>query len=111
MRGIIWCNKIEDGSIELERMINNYEQMGYEVNEYRKSQYYGSIVQFNNNDVWEVRQPNENNQGVRCNISYIDRTIDRYTVDTLIRHSMIATPYTAYKYFYPASEENIEVEI
>lgn len=85
MKGVIWCNKIEDGNIELQRMIDN-------------------------GDVWEVRHPSEDVRGVRCNISYIDRTIDRYTVDTLIRKTMILTPYTAYKYFYPASQD-LEVEI
>lgn len=110
MKGVIWCNKIEDGNIELQRMIDNYERMSYTTVSQVISKNNSRVV-FDNGDVWEVRHPSEDVRGVRCNISYIDRTIDRYTVDTLIRKTMILTPYTAYKYFYPASKQDLEVEI
>lgn len=107
MIGIIWTENIEAGNKKLEQMIEDYSQTKINMTSYMHSKY-GSIVSFENGDRWRVVLPSDRRRGERCNIAYIDRTIDKKTVDEVIFPSLIRYPYTAYKYIAlsPEIEDN-----
>lgn len=93
---------MEDGNVELQRMIDNYIAMQHAITSQVISKNNSRVI-FDNGDEWRVLTATENRRGIRCNIAYIDRTIDKHIVETVIQRTMVSMPYMAYKYFYPAS--------
>ena len=97
IKGIIWCNNIENGLRELDSIIKNY-RLFYNINwrEYSKD---SNTVVFSNNDIWEVLTTKYNGHGARCNISYIDCNIDEEYIKSVIIPATISLPFNGIQYY------------
>ena len=76
-------------------MINRYEQMKIKVVKNYCSKYNNSYAEFENGDTWKVVKANDSARGQRCNIAYIERSIDYDTYRCIIAPKMFDSPYTA----------------
>lgn len=95
MKGIIYYeSSFEKANEELKKMIDRYNQMRIPVTKchYRK---FGSYAEFENGDTWQVIKANEGARGYRCNIAYIERSIDYDTYCCIIAPKMIDFPFAA----------------
>lgn len=97
MIGIIWTDNINEGNITLEQMIEDYNKLGINTISYMKSKY-GSKVGFDNGDYWKVVRPSKNQRANKCNVAYIDRTINKEVLHTVIYPTLVAYPYSAYRF-------------
>lgn len=96
MKGVIWCTNLSDGNKMLEKIIDNYEFYGIdmEINGYKHSKLNGSSVTFNNGDNWRVCKANEYSRGVRCNIAYIQKNIPYNIYRTIILPTIFDYPFS-----------------
>ena len=97
VKGIIWCNDIENGLKKLDSIIKDY-RLFYNINWREYSKDSNSIV-FSNNDIWEVLTTKHNGYGVRCNISYIDHNIDKEYIESVIMPATISLPFNGIQYY------------
>ena len=97
IKGIIWCNNIENGLKKLDTIIKDY-RLFYNINWREYSKDSNSIV-FSNNDIWEVLTTKHNGYGVRCNISYIDHNIDKEYIESIIIPATISLPFNGIQYY------------
>ena len=97
IKGIIWCNNIENGLKKLDSIIKDY-RLFYNINWREYSKDSNSIV-FSNNDIWEVLTTKHNGYGVRCNISYIDHNIDKEYIESVIIPATISLPFNGIQYY------------
>lgn len=54
---------------------------------------------FFNNDIWRIVPATKYSKGYRCNISLIDRDIEKSIISDIILPMTISTPYSAYNYY------------
>ena len=95
MRGIIYYkSSFINGNEELKKMIDRYNQMQISVKKchYKKV---GSWAEFENGDIWQVVKASENARGYRCNIAYVERSIDYDIYRHIISPQMLDFPYAA----------------
>ena len=95
MKGIIYYeSNSENANDELKKLVDKYNQMQIPVVKchYRKI---GSYAQFENGDIWQVVKANESARGYRCNIAYIERSINYDTYRCIIAPKMFNFPYSA----------------
>ena len=97
IKGIIWCNDIENGLEKLNSVIKDYKPF-YDIS-WKVSSKDSSIVVFSNNDIWEVLTTKHNGYGVRCNISYIDHNIDKEYIESVIIPATISLPFNGIQYY------------
>lgn len=81
---------------ELKKIVDQYNFMNIPVEQchYKKI---GSYARFENGDTWQVVRANESARGYRCNIAYIERSIDYNTYRCIIAPKMIDFPYSGYR--------------
>ena len=98
IRGIIWGSTLEEAKEKLTRLKHNYlachRTITYEVNSPL-----AGIVEFDDGDFWEARVPNEASCGIRCNISYVSRSIDPDLIDNIIAPCTSRSPFNALHYY------------
>ena len=98
IRGIIWGSTLEEAKEELTRLKHNYltchRTIIHEVN----SRLAG-VVEFDDGDFWEARVPNEASRGIKCNISYVSRSIDPDLIDNIIAPCTSLLPFNALRYY------------
>lgn len=99
MKGIIYCNKLEKGLEQFERIVEDYKKIGIEILGRPKATTSSVSVTFANEDYWIVTTPKENARGRSCNIAYIDEMISDSIIQTIIKPTIKALPYQAYKYY------------
>lgn len=95
MRGIIYYeSNSENANDELKKMVDRYNQMHIPVTKchYKKI---GSYAEFENGDIWQVVKANESARGYRCNIAYIERSINYNTYRCIIAPKMLDFPFAA----------------
>ena len=95
MKGIIYYeSSFENANEELKRIVDNYNKSGIPVTKchYKKI---GSYAEFENGDTWKVLRANESARGARCNIAYIERSINYDAYRCRIAPSMFDFPYAA----------------
>lgn len=97
IKGIIWCNNIENGLRELDSIIKNY-RLFYNISWREYSKDSNSVV-FSNNDIWEVLTTKYNGYGAHCNISYIDHNIDKEYIESVIIPATISLPFNGIQYY------------
>lgn len=98
MKGIIWCKFSGDGGKQLDKIMNDYLRLNFEL---RHRSGPPSTAVFSNGDVWEVRRATDSSRGVSCNISYISYDIAPEEIDTIINPATKASPYQAFYYYNP----------
>ena len=97
IKGIIYYeSSFEKANEELKKMVNRYNQKRIPVTKchYKKI---GSYAEFENGDTWQVVRANESARGYRCNIAYIERSIDYDTYRCIIAPKMIDFPVSAFR--------------
>lgn len=97
IKGIIYYeSSFEKANEELKKMVDRYNQKRIPVTKchYKKI---GSYAEFENGDTWKVVKANENACGARCNIAYVERSIDYNTYCRRIAPSMIDFPFSAFR--------------
>lgn len=99
MKGIIWGSSITRAQDQLKQVCYKYKIIGIKCKQERHSHYMSEII-FENGDLWIALKACENARGYRCNISYIDDSIDNDIVDRIIRPATRALPFDGIKYFY-----------
>ena len=95
MRGIIYYeSSSENANDELKKLVDRYNQMRIPVIKchYKKI---GSYAEFENGDIWQVVKANDSARGYRCNIAYIERSINYDTYRCIIAPKMLDFPYAA----------------
>lgn len=96
MKGVIWGQTFESAKEQLDRIVSNYEKIGYEKVCITKDQ-----ALFCNGDVWAIKSASNPTLGLRANIAYIDNRIDQQIIDEVIKPSLTLLPYTAIHYYFP----------
>lgn len=95
MKGIIYYeSSFEKANEELKKMIDRYNQMHIPVTKchYKKI---GSWAEFENGDTWQVVKANDSARGYRCNVAYIERSVNYNTYCCIIAPKMIDFPFSA----------------
>ena len=98
MIGIIWYKSIDKGMKKLEDIIHGYKTMGIDC-EFKTNSKEDIYCIFSNGDIWRAELPNKKRFGLKCNISYIERDIDKYTLDSIILPATIMPPFTGISYY------------
>ena len=97
MKGIIYYeSNFEKANEELKKMIDKYNRMQIPVVRcyYKKN---GSYAEFENGDTWQVVKANDSARGNRCNIAYIERSINYDTYRCIIAPKMFDFPFSAFR--------------
>lgn len=97
MKGIIYYNSSwENGNKQLQQIVTNYERMKIPVVKchYLRS---GSWAEFENGDTWKVLCANDFARGYRCNIAYIERSINYDIYRCIIAPTMMDFPFSAFR--------------
>ena len=95
MKGIIFYESdFIKANEELKKIVDKYNFMHIPVEHchYKKI---GSYARFENGDTWQVVKANEGARGCRCNIAYIERSIDYNIYYRRIAPCMIDFPFAA----------------
>lgn len=95
MKGIIYYeSSFEKANEELKKMVDRYNQMHIPVTKcyYKKI---GSWAKFENGDTWQVVKANDSARGYRCNIAYIERSINYNTYRCIIAPKLLDFPFLA----------------
>lgn len=96
MKGIIWYKENREEAIEmLVQMIKRYEEFLGVKTEKQHIANLNSWALFENGDTWKVLRASESNRGHRCNIAYVDRSIDWDSFVTIVRPKIMELPYCA----------------
>ena len=98
IRGIIWGSTLEEAKEELTRLKHNYLACHRTITHEVNSRLAG-VVEFDDGDFWEARVPNEASCGIRCNISYVSRSIDPDLIDNIIAPCTSRSPFNALRYY------------
>ena len=98
IRGIIWGSTLEEAKEELTRLKHNYLACHRAITHEVDSPLAG-VVEFDDGDFWEARVPNEASRGMRCNISYVSRSIDPDLIDNIIAPCTSLLPFNALRYY------------
>lgn len=77
--------------------MKRYETMGIRLVREKKNEY-ERLVYFENDDSWRLVNPIKS-MGARCNISYIDKNIDKIIIDEIINPCTLLFPYSGYNYY------------
>lgn len=95
MKGIIWYkDDWVKGFEQLEKIIEKYQQINISTKRFARSRF-DSFAEFQNGDIWRVKCAGEQSRGQRCNVSYIERSIDYNIYECIISHCTTAYPYNA----------------
>jgi hypothetical protein len=102
IKGIVYGSTFESASIKLTEIIDNYVQyFGEDVIEFVAKGKHTYTVEFTNGDTWQARGCSEHCRGLWCHVAYIERSIGRDTIATIIKPTIKGQPWTAYHYFGP----------
>ena len=106
VRGIIWYNSCFENALEqLNQIIKNYEY--YKCNHINlRTSKFGTYVEFENGDIWQIRKATDNSRACRGNIAYIERSIDYNTYRTIVLPCLKPYPFSA---FYLWGEGNLHI--
>lgn len=100
MRGIVWGATQEIANDKLTNIISDYvKYYGENIIEKVSCSKYGYWVCFTNGDYWRAIKCNEASCGQRCNISYVDRKINKALVNCIIKPCTTGYPYHAIQYY------------
>ena len=101
MRGIVYGSTFEKAKTQLEKIIEDYQKIGIEINgRYGFRVAHNSIqVDFINGDQWTAVRASENSRGRACNIAYIDHDIDPDIINCVIKPTIKSYPYQAHRYY------------
>lgn len=99
MKGIIFCKERaglnNEGLTMLKHIIKRYEQIGIDCI-FHISPFGNSYADFYNGDSWRLAVADPSGtRGRRCNIAYVERSIDYETYRTLINPCLYNFPYSA----------------
>ena len=97
MRGIIWCNKQEDGIKRLKKLIQDYERRN--IHTIRVKFTNNPYAYFDNNDIWKVVRANDCGRGEACNVSLISSNIEQKIIDCIIKPATKSLPYQAIGFY------------
>ena len=100
MRGIIFCKNYTSANTEgvemLKHIIQQYEKIEINCIFHISPSGNSSYADFYNGDSWRVVVANESGTcGRRCNIAYVERSIDYKTYCCLISPCLYDFPYSA----------------
>ena len=99
MKGIIYYNSnFENGIAELKRIVERYKQMEISTT-YCNYSRNGALATFENGDSWRVLGAKDSSRGYRCNVAYIERSIDYNTYQVIIGPAMFEFPYSAMRFW------------
>lgn len=97
MKGIIYYNSSwENGNEQLKQIVTNYEHMGIPTTKCHYMQH-NSLAKFENGDTWQVLYANDYARGYKCNIAYIERSIDYDIYRCIIAPKMLDFPFSAFR--------------
>ena len=108
MRGIVFGRTFENAKKQFQKIVDRYELMGIGMEKPLTKTKYELKSYFTNGDFWSTVSSSSNCRGRRCNIAYIDDTIDPEVVDTFIKPCLTASPYCAYNYFHIWTKEELD---
>lgn len=108
MRGTVFGNTFENAEKKFMEIASKYESMGIETEKPLIKTKYELQAYFTNGDFWRAITVANCGRSRRCNIAYIDDTIDSQIVDTVIKRCLTAGPYCAYNYFHIWTEEELD---
>lgn len=94
MIGIVWYKDKNKGRIKFNQLYNDYKKFGL------KPQYKNDycFIAFNK-DIWYLISANTQSRGNCCNLSFIDKNIDKKIIDAIIKPSLKRHPYQMYQYY------------
>lgn len=99
IKGIIWFYNNYDEAVNILQMIvnyYNYSDIDMNIFENKKEVY----IHFKNGDTWKLLDASkQNNRGAKCNIAYLDKTIDDVNALSMAKFSIIDLPFGGKNYF------------
>ena len=98
MKGMVFGNTFKRAEIQLNKIVQDYEEYHIFIEQQRKNNSSLEII-FDNGDIWRARGISENIHGTRCNVAYIDNTIPLRIINEVIKPLVSAYPFQAYREF------------
>ena len=95
MVGIIFYKNQANGKWQFKKIIENYKQLNIEIVKIKTDE-----VEFENGDLWYAVPFSLNIVGRRCNIAYVEWSISKQEIYTIIEPMLTLKPYTAIHIFY-----------
>lgn len=108
MRGIVFGNTFENAQKKFMDIVSKYQLMRIGMEKPLIKTKHELQSYFTNGDFWSTVSLSSNLRGRKCNVAYIDDTIDPQVVDTIIKPCLTASPYCAYNYFHIWTEEELD---
>ena len=90
---IVYKNNSAQANEILERMVQDYQQMGIKCICHHRQKIGYSWAKFDNGDYWKVIRASDNARGHKCNIIYVERSIDWDVYQTIVMPMAINHPY------------------
>ncbi len=98
MTGIIWYKNKTAGEHQLDKVIEDYKNLGIDTLSIVRS-FTELRVVFDNDDVWRALPVNTCTRGIRCNISYIQHGIPQKLISQVIFPMTSSKPYSGWRYY------------
>ena len=98
IRGIVWYKNRNNGEEQFNIILSRYKIMGIPQIKIQKDKTTIFITLENGDKWWLIKADGQRKIG-RCNISYIDRSINNEIIEKIIKPCTILWPYTAYNYY------------
>ena len=98
MKGIVWYNNRSRGEEKISEIIYHYDFMGIGIIKQINSKN-NSFVIFENGDIWRLVGTTDSARGQRCNVSFIEQSIEKDFIDIIIKPCTTALPFIAYNYY------------
>ena len=105
MRGIIFAKDLDKGNVQLLDIAQRYEMLQIDTQIRRLK--HGFTLECANGDYWSVRSANVRACGARCNIAYVERSIDLETYRCEIAPCLTNFPYSAIRLW---GEGNLHID-
>ena len=92
--GIIWYKNYQNGQNKLSQIKEQYKKINISVQQDHKNE-----IWFMNGDIWKLVSSETSALANRCNISYIERGIEKRVIREIILPATTLSPYQAFKYY------------
>ena len=98
MKAIVWYDKYFETAKEfIKTQIEKYKIMGIEGRIIETKSFFRFYA--DNGDLWQTASSRESSRGMKCNISYVEKSIPEEFINCVIKPCTVAYPYNAITYY------------
>lgn len=113
MKAIVWYDKyLETAKEFIKTQIDKYKKIGIEGRIIESKSFFRFYA--DNGDLWQTASSRESSCRMKCNISYVEKSIPKEFINCVIKPCTVAYPYNAiiyYEYYFEKEEEKYCLKI